>query len=846
MVSVTSSLTTGIDTVTSGYSVVNAVIDQTTTGTNTTTLNVSDSVTAAANATVNLTLLSNSTTASTNGSNTAGMGSTGATTLNVKVVDGANAAINFAALNVSGFTGLTTLNVANSSVSGGTVNLVDVATFTGLASTTNVSLNTNGQFQGVALTGADWTGAADKLTLSVTGRNGSLAATTGNESIAVTSASADARLASLITVSATSATVAGLGLKIDASMDSTLKTFDASTSTGPVNVYLIPGTVLTSAKGGTGTADVLAVNALSTTQVVSGFEKIIAEQNGTYVLTNVTGATSLGVDATVGGTVAATFTAAAATTNSISVSGGAQRTTAANTTNNLSAGIISYALATATGTTDALTLAIDNGGIASSSTTAGTLTLGGLTTTAIETVTITAADFKTITILGSVTLGTATAGSTVSVTATGASNINFGTIDISSANTFTTTSAINLGGMTGRATLTIIGTGGLIYTGSAGIDTLTNAAVAAAKTQTYNLGDGTDAFTLLNTAADDSVLVVNGEAGDDIFNAAVYSRISTSSLIDGGAGTDTLNIVTAVDMTGLKNIANVEKIVAQAAGIVDGGALSGDTIEVTNFGGGANRLNVTADGAGATVNLTNFTFVGANTGVIVNGGAGVDTITGTLGDDAITGLGGADSITGGLGADIITGGAGNDAINLTETTASIDKVVFSGGTVASASASAPTAHLTANGYDTITGFTSIDTLNIVGLTGAIATISTNNVVTTAAAAGAVDALTTNQTYIISATGLAASIKTGGTATVTDWTNLTQVGAYLSERYSVTNSAQYNDFIINVTSGNNDTSYVYAMSNVAANATIDVGDLVLVGVITHTAGTIIATGNVVYA
>ena len=785
-----------------------------------------------------MTVLSNTQNINAATANVAGMGATGATTLNVKLVDGINAAVGQANLSLSGMTGLTKLNIANASVSGGVVGTEELATFTGLASTTNVSLNTNGQFQNVALTGADWTGAADKLTLSVTGRNGSLAATTGNESIAVTSASADARLASLITVSATSATVAGLGLKIDASMDSTLKTFDASTSTstGPVNVCLIPGTVLTSAKGCTGTADVLAVNALSTTQVVSGFEKIIAEQTAAYVLTNVTGATSLGVDATVGGTVAATFSAAAATTNIITVSGGAQRTTAANTTNNLSAGIISYALATATGTTDALTLAIDNGGIASSSTTAGTLTLGGLTTAAIETVTITAADFKTITILGGVILGTATAASTVSVTATGASNINFGTIDISSANAFTTTSAINLGGMTGKATLSITGTGGLTYTGSAGIDTLTNAAVATAKTQTYNLGDGADVFTLLNVAANDSVLVVNGEAGDDTFNAATYSGTSTSSLLDGGAGTDTLNIVTAVDMTGLKNIANVEKIVAQAAGIVDGGALSGDTIEVTNFGGGANRLNVTADGAGATVNLTNFTFVGANTGVIVNGGAGVDTITGTLGDDAITGLG---------GADIITGGAGNDAIILTETTASIDKVVFSGGT-AVASAAAPTAHLTANGYDTITGFTSTDTLNIVGLTGAVATISTNIVVTTAAAAGAVDALTTNQTYIISATGLAASIKTGGTLTVTDWTNLTQVGAYLSERYSVTNSAQYNDFIINVTSGNNDTSYVYAMSNVAANATIDVGDLVLVGVVTHTAGTIIATGNVVYA
>jgi hypothetical protein len=124
-------------------------------------------------------------------------------------------------------------------------------------------------------------------------------------------------------------------------------------------------------------------------------------------------------------------------------------------------------------------------------------------------------------------------------------------------------------------------------------------------------------------------------------------------------------------MVGLKAIANVEKIVAQATGaIVDGGAVSGDTIEVTNYGSGTARLNVTADAAGATVNLTNFTFSGANTGVIINGGIGVDIITGTTATDTITGGTGIDNLTGGTGDDIfiLTGSAqavsGNAAIDL--------------------------------------------------------------------------------------------------------------------------------------------------------------------------------------
>ena len=99
------------------------------------------------------------------------------------------------------------------------------------------------------------------------------------------------------------------------------------------------------------------------------------------------------------------------------------------------------------------------------------------------------------------------------------------------------------------------------------------------------------------------------------------------------------------------------------------------------------------------------TFASANTTadatVTITGGAGNDTLTGNAGTDIIAGGAGADSIsgeagndalTGGEGADTITGGLGNDNINLAETVAAADRVVF--------------ANIAANnGVDAITGFT---------------------------------------------------------------------------------------------------------------------------------------------
>ena len=238
-------------------------------------------------------------------------------------------------------------------------------------------------------------------------------------------------------------------------------------------------------------------------------------------------------------------------------------------------------------------------------------------------------------------------------------------------------------------------------------------------------------------------------------------------------------------------------------------------------------------GAGGSFSTFFHTWDSSIVAAVGGGGDGADGISGGAGVDTIGGEGGADTITGGAGADVITGGAGNDSIVLTETTAAIDTVVFSGGaTLALTSA--------ANGRDTITGFGSTDTLNILALAGT-ETISAANVVTVSSAA-AQGALTDLAVVILNVSGAAASLTTGGTAAVTDFTNLTQVSAFLSERYTTTDDAlQENVIVWNVGT----TSYIYAIDSIAAGTTaISASEIALVGTVTQ--GTALVSANLVYA
>ncbi|CAH1649394.1 hypothetical protein BOSEA31B_10351 [Hyphomicrobiales bacterium] len=158
--------------------------------------------------------------------------------------------------------------------------------------------------------------------------------------------------------------------------------------------------------------------------------------------------------------------------------------------------------------------------------------------------------------------------------------------------------------------------------------------------------------------------VIYAGTGDDTIVADQADR-----LINGGGGTDTLNVGANFASTSDAQIAEIEKVTLTAA---------------------------------ATLNLSN-----QSEGFTITGSSGADTITGGSGNDIIAGSGGKDTMTGGGGNDefrlangdfasgeSIDGGNGSDAVTLTNATT----VDFSTGAL--------------SGIETLTGSGSSDTVSL--------------------------------------------------------------------------------------------------------------------------------------
>lgn len=382
----------------------------------------------------------------------------------------------------------------------------------------------------------------------------------------------------------------------------------------------------------------------------------------------------------------------------------------------------------------------------------------------------------------------------------------------------------------------------------------------------------------------------NGGGGSNTFNEG--------DTLNGGPGVDTLrignqNVATAItlDDTYWSHISNIEKLeiltttdgvqtftlgnnfyaaftsvnmkTASTAGAINitlGGNVSKDIklttestdgIQTINAGAGAGLVTVdaTSTAGGLTISGSDVTAVttkstGGNQIISVTGvGSAAVTVNAesTAGTQKITTSTGNDVIntTSSTGVVSISGGAGNDVINL-KTHTGVDTIVFSG--VALADGASVAAQVAANGVDTITGFVSAsDKLDVTALGGASAMTD----VTTAALANSL-ILVSGKAISISATGLAAGLTTGGTASIAagEWTNTTKVAAYLDELMTVTSGAQHNVIVLNDTSGSNNTTYVYVLSNVGSDTTIDAADIALVGTITHTVGTALLASNLV--
>jgi hypothetical protein len=165
-------------------------------------------------------------------------------------------------------------------------------------------------------------------------------------------------------------------------------------------------------------------------------------------------------------------------------------------------------------------------------------------------------------------------------------------------------------------------------------------------------------------------------SGTGALTIAAADRANTAMTITGGEGADSIAMENSADVLN-GGLGTTDTLVVSLSAVLGGIQvdLSSTTDQVTTFNGAS---NATAQIGFENVNLSAYTGFGA----VVTGSTGANTIVGT---------GSADQITGGNGADTITGGGGNDAIDLAETTAAVDRVVY-GSTAA------------ANGEDTVTGF----------------------------------------------------------------------------------------------------------------------------------------------
>jgi Ca2+-binding RTX toxin-like protein len=187
----------------------------------------------------------------------------------------------------------------------------------------------------------------------------------------------------------------------------------------------------------------------------------------------------------------------------------------------------------------------------------------------------------------------------------------------------------------------IMGTGAQTVSGSTGIDTVSYAYTAAVSVDLLNQAFG-------GGAADDYMTGIEnltGSAYDDTLRA-----LGTASIIDGGAGADTMEGRAGSDIYYVDNAGDV---VIEAAG---GGV---DEVRIRNLG------SYTLPGyVEKLTNVTNHIFTGTGNSLSneINGGYAVDTLYGGAGHDILNGGDDDDLLYGGDDHDILNGGNGSDTM----------------------------------------------------------------------------------------------------------------------------------------------------------------------------------------
>jgi Ca2+-binding RTX toxin-like protein len=153
--------------------------------------------------------------------------------------------------------------------------------------------------------------------------------------------------------------------------------------------------------------------------------------------------------------------------------------------------------------------------------------------------------------------------------------------------------------------------------------------------------------------AESSLDTVHAAGGDsnDSFDISGLTGGGPTIAIDGGAGTDTVNF------KGTTTADNIQLVQTGTDGQVAISQDGGVTFTALNLTG-VEQLNITGTGGDDTINAQQLQ---ANSfQLVLDGGAGNDTLIGGSGNDVLLGGAGNDTVIGGRGADQALLGAGND------------------------------------------------------------------------------------------------------------------------------------------------------------------------------------------
>ena len=616
-------------------------------------------------------------------------------------------------------TGVTTVGLTNSGDEGDT-------TFTNVASIAAAQMSNGSADLTIDNIASAVTGLADTQVLNVNGTTaGTFTADTGIESLTVNVTGNDAVLTNVAATSATTLTInASAALEVTGAIATNFTTVNAAASTAGVTVnatgaanYTVTGgagddvvsigaelTTDDSLTGGAGTDTLIVTDSsdLVTSLKVSGFETLqLSEDIGSADVSVLSGITTIEY-----ATVAATTTTATGVAEGTKVLISGDATQITHTVLN----------ATNAGTTNALTVTIDN----------------ATAETDIDVATFVAAGVETINVVSSgiSSPSTAAAGSQNSIgTLTGSTGLT--TVNISGASDFmldetsaiSTLTLVDGSSATGRLTLDVSeasATAKVTTKGGSNADTITGRATAdsivgnagkdtidgADGNDTIDGGAGNDSITagtgndsVIGGDGDDTIDSESGNdnidagTGDDVIliSATYTTNLTASDTIAGGTGNDTVRFTavgdTAVNLvTNQANLANVTGIEKLALG-----AAAAQTLTINDLALGINNGSaitavahtnqahiVNASGvlnSSAQVNFTTGTAVTAATTLTYSVGNAKDNVAFGLADGELT-VTNAAYLT---SNDTIAGGSGvGDQITFTDDNATTLNVTATG------------------------------------------------------------------------------------------------------------------------------------------------------------------------